>query len=111
MPNVAKTITASQIPDNIKEIPDEILNWAILCEKTGRPFKIQPLELSLLRKMNVPAPRLHPDQRHRDRFALRNPRKLWERNCAKCQKPIKTTYSPDRPEIVYCEGCYMKEVY
>lgn len=111
MPAVAKTITVNQLPDNIKEIPDDILNWAVICEKTGRPFKIQPMELSLLRKMNVPVPRLHPDQRHRDRFSLRNPRKLWERQCAKCQKPIKTTYSPDRPEIVYCEGCYMKEVY
>jgi len=24
---------------------------------------------------------------------------------------MRTTYSPERPEIVYCEECYLKEVY
>jgi len=42
---------------------------------------------------------------------LRNPRKLYTRNCDKCGKEIQTTYAPERPEIVYCENCYNKEVY
>jgi CxxC-x17-CxxC domain-containing protein len=42
---------------------------------------------------------------------LRNPRKLFDRKCDKCGKDIKTTYAPDRPEIVYCEECYEKEIY
>ena len=33
-PIVSKTIPASKLPDNIKEIPDDILNWAIECEVT-----------------------------------------------------------------------------
>ncbi len=111
LPVVEKTIRANQLPDNIKDIPDDIVHWALLCEKTGRPYKIQPLELTLLRKMNVPIPRLHPDQRHRDRFSLRNPRKLWNRECVKCQKTITTTFAPERKETVYCESCYLKEVY
>ena len=111
LPSVEKTIQANQLPDNTKEVPDEIINWAILCEKTGRPFKIQPLELRLLQKMNVPVPRLHPDQRHKDRFALRNPRKLQKRHCGKCGEEIQTTYPPNRPEIVYCETCYLQTVY
>jgi hypothetical protein len=41
---------------------------------------------------------------------LRNPRRLHDRNCDKCWADIKTTYSPDMKEIVYCEGCYDKEV-
>ena len=28
-----------------------------------------------------------------------------------CKNKIKTTYSQDRPEIVYCEKCYQQEVY
>jgi hypothetical protein len=44
-------------------------------------------------------------------MALRNPRKLFDRKCDKCWVKIKTTYSPDRKEIVYCESCYNKEVY
>lgn len=111
LPDVAKTISADQLPDTIKDVPNDILNWALICEKTGRPFKIQPLELKLLRKMNVPISRRHPDQRHQDRSALRNPRQLWERQCAKCGKAMMTTYGPTRPETVYCENCYLKETY
>jgi len=39
-----------------------------------------------------------------------NPPKLWDRQCAKCGKEIKTSYSPEREEIIYCEGCYNNEV-
>jgi len=42
---------------------------------------------------------------------LRNPRKLYERNCDKCGEDIQTTYEPSRPETVYCEECYNKEIY
>jgi len=111
LPAVRKTIPASALPDNIKDTPDDVLQWAILCEKTERPFRLQPLELKLLRQMNVPIPRRCPDQRHLDRFALRNPRKLWTRPCMKCGKDMETTYAPERPETVYCEECYLKEVY
>lgn len=111
LPAVEKTIPAGKLPDHINDVPDDILKWAILCEKTGKPFKIQPLELKLLRKMNVPIPRRCPDERHRDRFALRNPRKFWNRQCAKCNKEIQTTYQPSRPETVYCEECYLASVY
>jgi len=94
-----------------QNIPDDILNWAVICEETNKPFKIQPLELRLLRKMGVPLPRRHPQERHRNRFALRNPRSLWESTCTKCSKAISTSYASDRPETVYCEECYLKEVY
>ena len=60
--------------------------------------------------MNLPIPHLHPDERHKDRMALRNPRKLWKRTCDKCVKEIETSYAPDRPEKVYCEECYLKEL-
>ena len=60
--------------------------------------------------MNLPIPKKCPDCRYQERLKLRNPRKLWNRKCAKCNADIKTTYSPERPETVYCEACYMKEV-
>ncbi|MDD5469875.1 MAG: hypothetical protein PHO92_03730 [Candidatus Peribacteraceae bacterium] len=110
-PDVKKTIDAKMLPDNQKDIPDDILNWAIRCEITGRPFKIQPQELAFYRQQNLPIPRHHWYQRHLDRFHLRNPRRFWKRTCAKCKKEIRTTYAPERPEIVFCEECYLKEVY
>jgi hypothetical protein len=113
-PVVAKVVNQEQmkkLPDNIKDIPDDILNWALTCEVTGKPYKIIKQELKLYRENNLPIPRRHPDQRHKERMALRNPRKLYDRTCMKCRKPMQTTYAPDRPEIVYCEECYLKQVY
>jgi len=110
-PKVEKIIPADKLPENISDIPDDILNWAIECEITKKPFRIIAQELEFYRKHNLPIPKRHPDQRHLDRMKLRNPRKLFDRKCDKCEIDMKTTYSPDRPEIVYCEKCYDKEVY
>jgi hypothetical protein len=124
IPKVEKTIPANLLPETINEIPDDILNWAIVetsqCNvSTNRPFKIIKPELDFYRKMNLPIPRRHPDQRHKDRMALRNPRKLWERNCMKCNDKIQTTYSPEEEiacnsklqrRIVYCEKCYLASI-
>ncbi len=111
IPKVSKVIPAAKLPDSIDDIPDDILNWAIECEATKRPFKIVRQELDFYRTMRLPVPHFHPDERHRRRMALRNPRKLRKRPCMKCGKEMETTYSPERPETVYCEVCYLKEVY
>ncbi len=99
------------IPDSITDVPDDITKQILKCEATGKPYKIIPQELKFYREMGIPIPRKCPDQRHKERMALRNPRKLWKRNCMKCSKEIETTYSPERPEIVYCESCYLSSVY
>lgn len=122
VPQVEKVIPANRLPPNIQDVPDDILNWAITCEVTGRPFKVIKQELAFYREHDLPVPRRHPDQRHEDRMALRNPRKLWERQCdcknsghqhmaERCSNVFQTSYAPERPEIVYCEECYLKEVY
>ena len=111
MPDMEKTIPANKLPDKIKDVPDDILNWAIKCEVSQRPFKIISQELEFYREHNIPVPHLHPDERHKARMKLRNPRKLFDRKCMKCEKDIQTTYSPDREEIVYCKECYLGEVY
>ncbi|MBI5411719.1 hypothetical protein HZA43_00920 [Candidatus Peregrinibacteria bacterium] len=99
------------VPRKIEDVTDDIVNQILLCEVTGKPYKITPQELRLYRKLDIPVPRRCPDQRHQDRLALRNPRKLYARTCVKCSAPIQTTYALNRPEIVYCETCYLKEIY
>jgi hypothetical protein len=111
IPNVAKSIPAAGLPDQTNDIPDDVLNWAIVCEVTRRPFVLTKQELAFYRKMHLPIPRLHPDERHKRRMAFTNPRKLWNRSCAKCGKDMQTTYAPDRPETMYCESCYLQTVY
>jgi hypothetical protein len=105
-----KEIPAHLLPKNIEDVPDDILNWAVICKKSGRPFKIVKLELDFYSKYKLGVPHLHPDERHKKRLNLRNSRKLWKRNCMKCNAEIQTTYSFKREEIIYCEGCYLKEI-
>ena len=100
-----------EISASIHDVSDDITKHILRCEVTDKPFKIIPQELKFYREMKLPVPKKCPDQRHRERMALRNPRKLWSRECAKCRKSIETTYAPDRPEIVYCEECYLASVY
>lgn len=103
-------IPAEKLPESIEGIPDDILNWAIECEVSGKPFRLIKQELDFYRKHHLPIPRRHPDVRHMDRMKIRNPRKLYERKCDKCSKDMITTYSPERSERVYCEECYEREI-
>jgi len=100
-----------QVPDDIQDVDDSICGKILRCEATGKLFKIIPQELQFYRDMKLPLPRKCFMQRQKERFMLRNPRHLWKRECAKCKKGIETTYAPERPEIVYCEECYLATVY
>lgn len=111
LPAVKKTLQDGEIPTNIEDIKNDILDAAIVCEISGKPFKIIKEELRFYRTVGLPVPRCHPNQRYLDRMAQRNPRRLWQRTCQKCGVSIETSYSPDGPEIVYCEKCYLEAVY
>jgi len=107
------TKKAEDLPDDIKDVDDSILNEVLECTITKKPFKITSFELQFYRRMNIPIPRVHQDERYKRRLALRNPLMLWHRKCMKdgCQNGFETSYAPERPEIVYCERCYNQEVY
>ena len=111
MPKASKVIDAARLPDSIDDIPADVLNWALLCEKTKRPFMLTKKEFDFYKFQRIPVPHLHPDERHRARKALRNPCALWQRQCAKCKKPVQTSYAPERPETIYCEECYLETAY
>ena len=96
---------------DIKEMPDSILDETLSCKECNYNYKIIHQELELHRKLNVPISSYCPNCRYRRLLALKNPRKLWKRQCNKCQKDIQSTYSPDKNEIVCCEECYFKEIY
>ncbi|OGI74195.1 hypothetical protein A2740_01530 [Candidatus Nomurabacteria bacterium RIFCSPHIGHO2_01_FULL_43_16] len=113
-------IENKDIPDNIRYIADDIVNKVIACghrgnckEQCTEAFKIVLEEFKFYKRMNLPLPQLCPNCRHYSRINLRNPLKLWHRKCMKpgCPNKFKTTYAPDRPEIVYCEKCYQAEMY
>lgn len=90
------------------EKPRTVAVDALTCADTGAQFKLTPSEISWLERMKLPAPTRCPEQRHKLRFALRTKRKLYDRNCQKCNVDFKTAFSPKRPEAIYCEKCYLE---
>ena len=94
-------------PEEINQTDLSICQQILHCEITGKPYKIIPQEFALYQKLEIPVPHTSANQRHKERMAMRNPRKLWHRNCDNCAIEITTTYAPDRPEKIYCEKCYL----
>jgi hypothetical protein len=100
-----------KISDKVQEVPDTITSNILACEDCGKNYRIIPQEFKYYRHMKVPVPHKCPDCRHINRIKQRNPRSLFNRSCSKCKKSIQTSYSPDRPETIYCEKCYLEAVY
>ena len=105
------SIEARNLPDEIASVTDDFLNQTITCEISGKPFRMVKKELEFYRKHNIPLPHKHPDQRHKERMAQGNPKRLRDRQCMKCGVAIKTSYAPERKEVIYCEACYNHEIY
>ena len=122
-----ETVSSASVPDKIEDVPDSYLSEIFSCTNCSKNYNITQNELLFYRKENLPFPRRCPNCRYKRRFDLRPPRKLWHRQCmcgstsspqatnhghkSQCPNEFETTYAPERPEKVYCESCYNKEVY
>ena len=120
-PEHQPTLLAQNLPDAIGDSSAEITKENIECLNCSRAYRIISKEYQFLKQFHLPLPRFCPECRHQARLKLRNPLKLWHRQCMcdknnhshgeeKCFNEFETSYAPDRPEIVYCEQCYQQEV-
>ncbi|PIZ75492.1 hypothetical protein COY05_03975 [Candidatus Peregrinibacteria bacterium CG_4_10_14_0_2_um_filter_38_24] len=90
------------------------------CKQCGGKFEITSEDLTHLsqlspvfdgKKFSIPSPKKCPSCRQQNRLAFRNERTLYTRKCDLSGKQILSIYSPERKEIVYCEECYLKDLY
>lgn len=121
--NIEGSISWKDIPDNVEICDEGICKKAILCRafdenaeeaqkhNCSKYYKLIPAELSVYKSLKVPLPRYCFNSRHFRRLSSKNPIKLWGRECTKCGIHFESSYSYDRPELVYCESCYQKEIY
>ncbi|MBL4693983.1 hypothetical protein JKY72_01285 [Candidatus Gracilibacteria bacterium] len=108
----ADTVAQEIFPESedVREVADaggDVLH----CEVTGQPYRIMPVEAQFYEKMGLPQPLRCPDQRIKDRIDMSGFLKSYERKCGKCGEGCQTIYAEDRAKNVYCEKCYLQEVY
>ncbi len=106
-PKDLKSIKASDLSFAIGEVPDTIVEYAILSELSDKPFRILQGDLLFHRKKELPLPRLTPRERHSRRILELPPHTLTSRQCGHCEREILTPYF-DQSKIarVYCLKCY-----
>jgi len=117
------TIQWDSVPDSINDIGDlDVTKEIFICLRCKKNYKIITNEFAFYKNLEIPLPRFCPDCRHSRRFAARGPNKLWHRKCmcgnnahlhhktGLCPNEFEASYSPDRPEIIYCEQCYNAEI-
>jgi hypothetical protein len=97
-----------RVSDSIADVKDDVVNEVLACATCGKNYRITTKELAFYRNHGFPIPVHCFDCRHAARRNKRNPRTMFDRSCMKCGKAIRTTYGPDRPDIVYCEECYLE---
>ncbi|MBI5621933.1 zinc-ribbon domain containing protein [Candidatus Falkowbacteria bacterium] len=108
-----ETIKWANMPDRFSDYAGDLSREVLTCSDCRRNYKLVAVELDFYKKYSLPIPRQCPKCRHRERITSRNPEQLYHRACmnAGCKNEFETTYSPARPEKVYCEACYQKEIY
>jgi len=101
-----------EIPSDIKNVDESILNDAIRCETTGKPFKIIAEEFKFYKHMNLPIPTKHPWQRIIERNAFAHPFELFPFVCPSCGEKSFSIYDEAKQKKfkIFCEKCYLKEI-
>lgn len=99
------------VPANIESVEDGIVKEILGCNHCGKNYRITESELKFYRRYMLPVPLKCPVCRHRVRMGMRNPRKVVSANCYCCNKSIKTSRRINESPKIYCEECYLKEVY
>jgi len=103
-------ILRAQIPDDISKVQDDICSKAVICETSGKPFKVLKADLEFYRKKGLSIPRDAPQIRHQKRVRRQNKQSLFKRFCESCGTAIVTSSDPSKPYAVFCLECYEQKV-
>ena len=80
-----------------------------ICQNCKIKFTIDSEDFVFYQKIHVPPPKSCPECRQRKRYAWRNERVLYRRNCDLCGKSTVTIYSQNKPYKVYCPPCWWSD--
>lgn len=101
---------AADIPDHIRDAPDQILQEVIRCEKCARGYKIIPQELAFLRERSLPLPRRCPFCRINEKLDMwMSELRSIKGACARCGTDVEYP-SLHHGQKILCKNCYRDEV-
>lgn len=129
------TMELDKYSSRAQEASSDILNAVFECKYKGNSehscpgyFRINSIELDILQKLDLPIPESCWSCRYYERRQRDDKPRLFTRTCecgtekngykntldhghgSVCSTIIETTYALNRPEMVYCEECYQKEI-
>ena len=79
------------------------------CQNCKKDFKIESEDFSFYEKIKVPPPTWCPECRQQRRYAWRNERTLYRRNCDLCGKSNVSIFSPQKSYKAYCNECWWSD--
>ena len=117
MPHVEKKVQGKDLPkqwcktikEKKPEILEKILNYAVICEVSQKPFRITKQEIDFYVKHNIPLPTKHPDIRHQERLARKDPTTLKLIQCDECWEEILSVHEKWKWKRILCEKCFYNE--
>ena len=101
----------------------ECLKGILVCQKSGKPYKITAPELAYYITHHLEIPRSHADIRRQERISKLNKYATYKRTCMNpdCKKVhddmsmplgdteskmIYSSYHENMPDIIYCQECF-----
>ena len=107
----AEGMPTSELPDDIKDVPDSIITQALICPETGWRFNVAQNELIFYRENNIPLPRYHFDVRTKNQVKYLTVLHSYPYKCFYCKKDIIAYYLPEWSyQKIACEECYKQNV-
>lgn len=110
VPDWLTPMSTTDLPDT-NNVSEKILDKAMVCNVTDRPFRMVKMELDFYQKYNLPIPRKHYDERFRERLGRIPWIYLSLRKCDDCGKDILSSYNKDTWIDVMCDECFNKLLY
>ena len=104
LPKVSCKVILEKKPDFLKKI----LNYAIVCKTSKKPFRLTKQEIDFYIKHDLPLPTKHPDVRHQDRLARRDPVNMYLVHCDECGEEMLSVHKKWSWKKILCEKCYYK---
>jgi len=114
-----ETLKQKDIPDDIKNVKNNIVEEIIVCDDCGKNYKITKQELTFYKKHSIPIPNYCPDCRYMQRLTYRLPNQFVQHKCTckqidhkhhqdkVCPNKFESPYPKKHgPKNIWCEECY-----